>query len=203
MWKTTILGCAAFSAVVVCLSSPFAHAQEEARKGIVMNHFRRFFNEPLENIVKKAYITDVKIAVAKEEFDEAVTATFAELRRRDLMNNKMISYEKYWKNVVKPESPRILAIMLTSYAKNLILAAEGGRCTVSASASGGNGAVVKCAKAADANDGPFNELGISTVQAEVEKANYVFIAFRNGKETGRTDQKDCTGSTQTVEISEP
>jgi hypothetical protein len=61
---------------------------------------------------------------------------------------------------------------------------------------------VKCAKVADAANGPFNEIGISTTQAELEKADYVFIAVRGGKETGRTDRKDCTGSKQTVEIPE-
>ena len=77
-----------------------------------------------------------------------------------------------------------------SFAKNLILAAEGGRCTVSASAADGKGAIIKCAKWVDANGRSFLELGYTSVLAEVEKAEYVFLAFRGKRETGRTDRKD-------------
>jgi hypothetical protein len=120
----------------------------------------------------------------------------------------MTSYEAYWKRLqdspllTRPESPKLLAVVLTSFSTNLRLAAEGGRCTVSVSASKGNGATVKCAKAADAAAGPYTELGISATQAELEKADYIFIAIRNGNETGRTDRRDCTGAKQTVEIPE-
>jgi hypothetical protein len=124
------------------------------------------------------------------------------------MTDKLKTYEEYWKilqdspQVKKADSPQMLNAILVSYGKNLLLAAEGKRCTVTASASNGSGAVVKCAKAADAKSGPFLELGISAVSAEVEKAEYVFIAYRKNKETGRTDRKDCTGDNQTVEIPE-
>jgi hypothetical protein len=215
MCKSTLLSCVAIAAIMACLCTPSSHAQEEGQRfeknpqiAIVSRYFRVLFSEPLNDVLTHPSIFDVSVSASKERFAQAVAATFKELRDKGFMNEKMTKYERYWDSLqksppfTKPDFHPMLAPVLASYGRNLILAAEGNRCTVSASASKGTGAVVKCAKAADAKSGPFVELGITTAQAEVEKAAYVFIAYRNNKETGRTDQKDCTGSNQTVDIPE-
>jgi hypothetical protein len=219
MYKYQLLLLGALIVALVCFlplpsSGQDDHSKkfvENAKTKVVGRLFQVVFDEPdpVGNLKKySAQFSEVKVYSSTNDFVKAVDAVFSDLHSRDLMTKKLETYEKHWKDlrksshISKPESPKMRDLVMASFATNLFLAAEGGRCTVTVSASGGTGAVVKCAKAADAESGPFRELGLSTIPADVEKANYVFIAYRKSVETGRTDQKDCTGSTASVEIPE-
>ena len=209
MLNPTFLNCAAFAAALVCLLPPATYAGQDStkRKEIVTNHLK-LLELALEEVWGAETLKAEHVETIKRIYPTTVKEMFSDLKKNDLIDEKMTSYQEYWKKLedsplfTRPASPKALAALLTSFSKNVTLAAAGDRCTVSVSASKGNGAVVKYVKAVDAADGSLKELGISTTQAELEKAEYVFVTFRSGKETGRTSKKDCTGSKQIVEIPE-
>jgi hypothetical protein len=209
MLKPTFLNWAGITAGLLSLLPPTANAGQDSRKReeIINQHMKS-----VEVLLKKNPIgaspSQDRIDLIRKGCSTIVKEIFSDLKRNELMDEKMTSYQEYWKKLedspllTRPESGKAFEAVLTSYSKNLALAAVGDRCTVSVSASKGNGAVVKYVKAVDAAAGTLSELGISTTQAEVEKAEYVFVTYRSGKETGRTSKKDCTGSKQIVEVSE-
>lgn len=185
-----------------------ASAQDfDQRSQIVARAFGPLFPEEsaLPRIAARPDISRVPIRANVEGFDQAVAEAIRGLKNADA-NPKIAEYEKYWgymknsqlKNAGREE--RDLA--LTCFAKNLFLAADGTRCTVTASAARGTGGIIRYAKPVDANAGRFFDLGLSTAVGEIEKSDYIFVVIRNGAETGRTSKKDCTGSKQTVDIPE-
>jgi hypothetical protein len=92
---------------------------------------------------------------------------------------------------------------LRAFLIDVEAATTGKKCTVVISASKGTGAVVEYAKAVDARKGNFKHMGTTLVQTELEPANYVFVAKRGGKETGRTKEVDCTDVKRHITVDIP
>jgi hypothetical protein len=179
-------------------------AQDNPRKQVIANNLNAVVGD-VAKIAAAPNPSEVQLQNSEANLIVAVDSAFNQLKSQNLNQGKMQHYEVYWNHLKRDRLNQAdnaqKKTLLLSFAANFYRAADDTGCTVSVSASKGFGAAIRCAKAADAATGPFLDLGLTTVQADIEKASYVFIAIRNGQETGRA-QKDCTGARQSVEIVE-
>jgi hypothetical protein len=141
-----------------------------------------------------------------DEIRQATTKTFAQLDKSGLLDPRLAAYENQWTKLKDLKAaPAEFGERAVTFVEAFIAcgtaAHKGTKATVTVGASKGDGALIKYVKAADAAAGvPSNQFGISLVTKEIERAAYIFQAFRNGKETGRTDRVDCTDSKQPVVV---
>jgi hypothetical protein len=150
---------------------------------------------------------DSNVASTNAILDAQTTGFFAGLAGDNLLNDKMVLYERVW----QAKKPRMRGwieeppVAVDDFFENLALAAEGNLCTVTVNAKRGDGAEVHYAKKIDAAAGNFKTMpGNTMVIKDIERADYVFQAYRDGKQTGQTkDPVDCTIDKQIVTVPEP
>ncbi|MFY9317361.1 MAG: hypothetical protein WAO95_17625 [Burkholderiales bacterium] len=144
--------------------------------------------------------------MAAASFSSKTDGTFQELSDKSLIDPKLGVYQKFWKSSVKPEletSPFDKATVTTVgwFSSEIGKAAKGGGCTIVITTST-RGAFVQFAKAQDADMGrPYRQMpGVTTIIQELERAEYKFKTFRDGKQTGKTDIVACIESNRPVEV---
>jgi hypothetical protein len=140
-----------------------------------------------------------------KKLTKSVDTIFEELGEKSLLNEKLQAHRDQWvtlrEKIMRDPRSRDIQGSYSRFVKYLVDGAKGTKCTVVVSASNGEGARVKEAKAADAvAGGSFIDLGNSTVVAELEPAEYFFKAFRKDKETGHTDRVKCTDTKKPVSV---
>ena len=107
--KATLLSCVTLAFWLTCWPPPSAHGQADERKEVVARHIGPLFKEPLAEAMTKTSFSEIAID-AREKFETTVRDTFNELRRRDLMDEKLTMYEAYWK--VTPGRPGALVVQI-------------------------------------------------------------------------------------------
>lgn len=138
----------------------------------------------------------------------AVLRDFQKMDSAAVIDDKMTLYKVKWEHslaaslMMAPES-KVTAGSVISFVENLRAAGEGKKCTVTVGSSKGNGAEIWYAKAADAQfPARYLKLGDVLAIGDIEKGNYVFLAKREGKETGRETNVACTSATKPVNVRE-
>lgn len=143
---------------------------------------------------------------AAADFTGKTDLAFSRLAKNQLLDGKFLAYENVWGalkgKLVADPTDKMTVAKVNGFGVQLVTASYGTNCTVVVAASRGEGATVHYAKSHDADLGrPFRQLsGTTTIIQEVEPAEYVFKAFRAGKETGKTDTVACVSTRIPVKV---
>jgi hypothetical protein len=193
--------------VGMCLAEAAESDQNYKREQII----KEYVSKTRPDLVLLATKKDKIIAKeAASSVIKSTDATFSYLAATKLSNDKIQVYEAAWIPLratlgEDPQDPATLKEM-NEFRTNILLAASArsSKSTVFVTASNGNGATVRYAKAADAARlENYLLLGVTPFSPhELERGTYVFKAFRDGVETGSTGNIPCTASTTTVNIVE-
>src|SRR5262249_28900241 len=189
--------------LTMLLISQSAFAQFDSKEKIVWSYSKAASADTVA--IKAAIENPVKEKIAVTELTKRTDNTFRILEDKNLLDQKLVAYQNDW-YVLKtylqkyPGDPDVID-RVEVFRTNFALASRGRTCTVVVSASKGLGALVKYAKALDADQGQeFKELGPTVVTRELERAEYKFKSFREGTETGSTDAIPCINAKTAVPV---
>jgi hypothetical protein len=135
-------------------------------------------------------------------------AFFSGLDEKNILDDRTETYQTFWRfgimeRLIEDPMAREVIPSLEIFVSNLSSPPQANRCTVELLSYPKAGAKVKYAKLADAANDKFEETaGETLTTVEVEKAKYIFRAYRGGKLTGETGPVECTKERQLVTISE-
>lgn len=156
-------------------------------------------------------VAELKSAKTKEDADKAAKGfsastddVFRRLESDKLIDDKLEAYRAYWKALgpkleKAPQNKAVLAAV-EAFPDDLLAAAKGNKCTVTVSASKGDGAEITYIKFVDDGKAKDSHFGVTLVTKEVEAAEYVFRSHRKGAQTGESKVK-CTDTKKPVAVS--
>jgi hypothetical protein len=176
------------------LTSQSGFAQFDSKQKIILSYSKAASADTVA--LKAAVENPVKAKTAAVALTKRTDDIFRILEDKNLLDQKLVAYQNDWStlkfDLQKYPANTSVAHRAEVFRINFALASKARTCTVVVSASRGLGALVKYAKALDADQGQeFKELGPTVVTRELERAEYKFKSFREGNETGRTDPIPC------------
>lgn len=207
-WGKAIKGFTAWRSVAykdtAVIVLPPASADEQREQKVTA--YLRSLETDLGALSDKNAAEAAKVA---QKIGKDTTTMFQGVYRENLTNDRLAAYAKYWTYGLGDrfaENPAGQKAAMKVFAAGLAESIKGrksNKCSVTVVASNGEGAVIKYAKPPDDRKGIFKEMPRPTmVTHDVERAQYIFHSYRNGRETGKTEAIVCTGETQPVVVSE-